>query len=155
MKATRIYLAIVIALLGVIAVMAYKFVVAGSTAEGDDGRVALLLAPAERVLMLGEMRAFVAGLQAITDALAREDMKAVASAARGMGMPRNHDVPLALMAKLPLDFKTLAFEVHRGFDAMAMDAEAVGDPKHALGQLSAILGNCVACHARYEVGPAP
>jgi hypothetical protein len=137
-----------------IAAVAYKFVVAGSTAKGEDGRVALLLEPGERALMLGEMRAFVAGVQKITDGLAREDMKSVATAARSMGMPRNHDVPLALMAKLPLDFKTLAFGVHRGFDAMAMDAEAIGDPKHALGQLSAILGNCVACHARYQVGNA-
>jgi len=155
MRATRIYQATIVVLLVVIAAMAYKFIVAGSTEKAEDGRVALLLDPAERALMLGEMRGFVAGLQSIADALSRDDMKGVAKAARAMGMPTDHQVPLALMAKLPLEFKTLAFGVHRGFDAMAMDAEAMGDPKHTLGQMSAILRNCVTCHAGYQVKGTP
>jgi hypothetical protein len=37
---SRIYLATIAVLLLVIAAMAYKFVVAGSTQKGEDGRVA-------------------------------------------------------------------------------------------------------------------
>jgi hypothetical protein len=147
----RMYQAIIVVLLLVIAAMAYKFIVLGSTERVDDRRVAVVLEPGDRALMLSEMRAFVAGLQQITDALSHEDMKSVAKAARAMGTPRSHDVPLALMAKLPLEFKALALGVHGGFDTLATDAEAVGKPAHTLAQLSGILQKCVACHASYEV----
>ena len=151
---TRIYQTIIVALLLIIAAMAYKFIVAGSTERIDDRRVAIVLEPGERALMLGEMRAFVGGLQVITHALSRGDMKTVAKAAREMGTDRSHDVPLALMAKLPLEFKTLALGVHRGFDELATDAEAVREPTQTLDRLSAILQDCVACHASYEVREA-
>ena len=59
----RIYLAIIAALLLVIAAMAYKFIIAGSTRTAADGRTAIILEPGERVLVLREMREFVAGLR--------------------------------------------------------------------------------------------
>ena len=58
----RICPAIVTMLLLVIAAMAYEFVDTGSTEKVEDGRVAIVLAPQERALMLREMRNFVAGL---------------------------------------------------------------------------------------------
>jgi hypothetical protein len=58
-----IYLATIAVLLLVIAAMAYKFIIAGSTQIGDDGRVAVILEPGERALMLREMREFVVVLQ--------------------------------------------------------------------------------------------
>lgn len=151
----RIYQAIIVVLLLVIAAGAFKFIVAGSTEKIGDQRVAIVLEPGERALMLSEMRAFVGGLQAIADALSREDMKGVAAVARDMGTARSHDVPLTLMAKLPLEFKSLAFGVHRGFDTIAVDAEGIGKPAHTLGQLSEVLQKCVACHATYEVKETP
>jgi hypothetical protein len=120
----------------VIVAMAYKFIVAGSAEKADDGRYAIALAPSERALLLHEMRDFVAGLQAITDALSRDDMKAVAAASRAMGIGRSHDVPVAMIGKLPLEFKTLGFAVHREFDVIALDAEGIGVPKHTLAQLA-------------------
>ncbi|MEP7181203.1 MAG: hypothetical protein ABI886_03320 [Betaproteobacteria bacterium] len=134
--------------------LGWKFIVAGSTQKLADGRVAVMLAPAERALLLGEMRSFVAGLQTLADALAREDMKSAAAAARAMGSARSHDVPAAMMGKLPLEFKSLAMGVHGGFDTMALDAEALGLPKHTLAQLSDVLQKCVACHATYTAGTA-
>jgi hypothetical protein len=151
---SRIYLATIALLLLVIGAMTYKFIVAGSTEKAEDGRVAILLEPGERALMLREMRAFVAGLQLMSDALSRDDMKGVAKVARGMGTARAHDVPLALMGKLPLGFKTLAFSVHGGFDTIAVDAEGIGMPKHTLSQLSDVLQKCVACHSSYQVKAA-
>lgn len=151
---SRIYQAIVALLLFVIAAMAYEFIVSGSTEKADDGRVAIVLAPSERSLMLREMRDFVAGLQMISDALSREDMQGVAKAAREMGTARTHDVPIALMGKLPLEFKTLALGVHREFDAIAMDAEGIGTSKHSLTQLSDVLRKCVACHSSFQVKSA-
>jgi hypothetical protein len=147
----RIYLVTIGVLVLVIAAMVYKFVVAGSAQMGEDGRVAIILEPGERALMLSEMRGFVAGVQRISDALWRDDMPGVARAARAVGSAKAHDVPVAMLGKLPLEFKTLAFGTHRGFDTIAADAEANGTPKHALAQLSDVLQKCVACHARYQI----
>ena len=72
------------ALVVIIAAMGYKFIVAGSVEKADDGRLAVTLEPAERALMLREMREFVVALQAVADGLARDDMKAVAQ-----GQPRD------------------------------------------------------------------
>jgi cytochrome c556 len=147
----RLYLAIIVLLLVVITAMAWKFIVAGSTQKASDGRTVILLAPAERALMLTEMRGFVAGLGQITDGLARDDMPAIAAASRALGTAKAHDVPMGMLAKLPLEFKKLAFAVHGGFDAIARDAEAVHAPKHTLGQLAGVLSQCAACHERYRV----
>jgi hypothetical protein len=150
-----IYPAIIVLLLLVIGAMTYAFIVAGSTQRTAEGRIAVLVEPGERALVLREMRAFIDGLQAMADALSREDMKGVAKAAREMGTARAHDVPLSLMGKLPLEFKSLAFAVHRGFDAIAVDAEGGGAARHALAQLSAVLQKCSACHATYEIKAGP
>ena len=147
----RLSVAIIVLLLLVIVAMAWKFIVAGSTQKAADGRTVVLLAPAERALMLAEMRGFVASLGRITDALARDDMPAVAAESRALGTGKAHDVPVAMLAKLPLDFKKLAFSVHGGFDAIARDAEAVHATKHTLGQLGGVLSQCAACHERYRV----
>lgn len=151
----RILLAIIAVLLLVIAAMAYRFIVAGSVEKAEDGRVAILLEPGERAFVLGEMRGFVAGLQQMTAALARDDMKSVAAAARQMGMGAAHSVPAAMVGKLPLEFKTLGFGVHRAFDAIAMDAESLGEPRHTLTQLAGTLQTCVACHSAYQIKAAP
>jgi hypothetical protein len=146
-----IYLTVIAVLSLIIAVIAYKFIVIGSTLKAEDGRIAILLEPGERNLMLKEMRAFVENLQLMSDALSKDDMKGVAQAARAMGMARSQDVPLAMIGKLPLQFKKLAFSVHGGFDAIANDAESIGTTKHTLGQLSEVLQKCVACHSSYRL----
>ena len=150
----RICYAIIATLLLIIAGMAYKFIIAGSTERAEDDRLAVSLAPAERALMLGEMREFVSGLQAIAHALSRDDMKAVAKASRALGSARAHEVPAAMMGKLPLEFKTLASGVHGEFDAIALDAETIALSKRTLEQLSSALQKCVACHATYQVRSA-
>ena len=150
----RIYLVIIAVLVLVIAAMVYKFLIAGSTEKGEDGRVAVLLEPGERAFMLHEMRDFVAGLQQVSDGLARDDMDAVAKAARAVGTAKAHDVPVAMLGKLPIEFKKLALSTHREFDTIAADAEGVRTPKHTLQQLSDVLQKCVACHSTYQIKEA-
>ena len=147
---TRIYLGIIAALVALVVAMGYQFIVVGSVEPADDGRVVVTLEPAERALVLREMRGFVVGLQAIADGLARDDMKAVATASRAMGMARSHDTPIAMMGKLPLEFKTLALSLHREFDTIAMDADGIAVQKHTLGQIADALQKCVACHNLYQ-----
>lgn len=127
---------------------------AGSPASpaGADKRSVLVLSDAERHLVLDEMRNFLAVLQTISEALPREDMKEVARAARKMGSGAANEIPPETVAKLPDAFKQLAGAVHTSFDAIALDAESLGDPKHTMGQLGEMLGRCNACHGIYQIG---
>lgn len=152
---SRVYVAAIVLLLLVIAAMAWKFIVAGSTRQATDGRVKVVLDPGEREFVLHEMRGFVSGLQRVTDALSRDDMRGVARASREMGAGKAHDAPVALLGKLPLQFKTLAFGTHRQFDEIAAAAEAAdATPKRTLAQLAAVMQQCVACHEAYQFGVA-
>ncbi|HEX7329592.1 MAG TPA: hypothetical protein VF428_13765 [Casimicrobiaceae bacterium] len=128
-----------------------KFVVVGSTLPAQDGRVVVVLTPGERALMLREMRGFVAGLQRISDGLARDDQREVADAARAMGTAAAHNAPVTMLGKLPLEFKRLAFGVHGGFDRLADNATHGASSQQTLAALSSILNDCVACHATFQV----
>lgn len=156
-RITVVYLVIVVGLLGVIAVMAYVFLVAGKTATtAADPRRAIVLDPPERALVLAEMRGLLTAVQKITDAVVRNDAAAIAAAAKPVGMAAAGVVPPTLAAKLPLEFKRLGHSVHQDFDRLALDAEALGDARHALAQLGETLNTCVACHAAFQLAaPAP
>jgi hypothetical protein len=127
---------------------------ANHPAPAADGRAVLELTPGERAMILQEMRMFLSGVQAMTGALSEQDMPAAAAAARGLGQVMVHEVPPALRAKLPPEFRQLGFSVHRDFDQIALDAESMKDVSHSLGQLSATLQKCVACHAGYQIRQA-
>ncbi|OZA22678.1 MAG: hypothetical protein B7X93_12685 [Hydrogenophilales bacterium 17-61-9] len=120
-------------------------------APAPDHRSVLTLDAGERAMILEEMRMFLDGVQKMTGALARPDMAAVAQIARGMGQKMVHEVPPALRAKLPQEFRQLGLSVHREFDQIALDAGSLQDVSHSLNQLSATLQKCVSCHATYQI----
>ncbi len=151
----RVQLALIVVLLLVIAAMAYKFIVVGSVEKAEDGRTAIVLPPAERSFVLAEMRGFIVGLQQMTAGLASGDMTAVGAAARQMGMSAAQGAPASLVGRLPLEFKTLGFSVHREFDTIAVDADRLRDPRHTLAQLADTLQKCVACHSTYQFKLSP
>lgn len=121
----------------------------------EDGRAVLKLTPDERMMILEEMRLFLDGVQKMTYSLSKQDMQAAADAARNMGQKMVHEVPPALRAKLPQEFRQLGATVHGSFDQIALDAETLKDVSYTLNQLSATLKNCASCHATYQIqGPA-
>jgi len=128
---------------------------AADHANLKDERKALNLEPSERAMILLEMRQFLNGIQIMTDSLSRDDLKAVALAAKPLGIQASHDVPDSLKAKLPKEFKQLASAVHGGFDQLAMDAESLGDTRHTQKQLGSILKNCVSCHSLFQIHAMP
>jgi hypothetical protein len=128
---------------------------AADHANLKDERKALNLEPPERAMILLEMRQFLNGIQIMTDALSRDDLKTVAQAAKPLGMQASHEVPDSLKAKLPKEFKQLGSVVHGGFDQLAMDAESLGDARHTQKQLGAILKNCVSCHNLFQIHAMP
>lgn len=123
----------------------------GSTVTGSDGRQAIVLAAPERDLVLGEMRSMLVATQGVVQGIQQNDMKLVAQSARTAGMGAAVDVNPALMAKLPLEFKSLGMNVHHEMDALAMAAESGKGAPELLGMLSATLTQCVACHASWQL----
>ena len=137
--------------------LAASLAMAGAVAAdiGTDDRVKIVLKPDERHLVLLEMRSFLNVVQTITDALTREDMQAVAEAARSMGSGAANQIPPQTVAKLPETFQMLAGTVHTSFDVMALDADSVGDPVHTQRQMGRLLQTCNACHGIYQVETEP
>ncbi|MCP4232923.1 MAG: hypothetical protein GY770_04950 [Aestuariibacter sp.] len=129
----------------------YKFLIQGSVVESTDGRLSIQLNAAERNLVLGEMRAFLASAQQITQGISEDNMKLVAESARKVGHAAQAQVPGTLVGKLPVEFKRLGFDTHAQFDQLALDADDLGDSSYALIQLAALMQNCVACHAAYRI----
>jgi hypothetical protein len=154
-KSVAAYWAIIGLLLLTIAGLVLKFVVLGTTETAADGRKVIILEPAERAVVLNEMRQFLAGIQLMLDAADRGDAAAIAKIARPLGMAAAHSVPASLAAKLPLEFKSLGHGVHSDFDRIAMDAEAMNDVRLSLRQLSGTMKTCVSCHARYQITAVP
>ena len=134
--------------------LAYLFLWKGEVIPASDGRTAILLAPGERDLVLGEMRAFLAAMQQILAETAGGSVDGVVEAARSVGAAAQKGVPASLMGKLPGEFKLWGFDTHSQFDLLAVDAEQLGDPTHSLQQLAVLTRNCVACHAAYRIDVA-
>ncbi len=153
MKSNKIAIASLLLWLVTVAVFAWFFI-RGNTAPGTDSRTAIMLAPGERAMILSEMRGLLAGVHDILDAINRNDMKQVASTARGVGTAFAADVNPAIMAKLPLPFKQLGMSVHHDMDDLATAADS-GKPAAALqAMLTNTMTKCVACHSAWQLKSA-
>ncbi len=137
-------------LMAFIGAAAYMFVVSGEVTDSADGRAGIVVTSAERDFLLGEMQGFLETIQAVTAGVAAGDMAAIATSAKESGMAKSADVPASLVSKLPLGFKQLGMATHKAFDALAMEAEDMGDKEEILSQLARLMRNCTACHAAFR-----
>jgi len=151
MKKTTPHWIIIAVLSALLIAIGFKFIVLGNTAKGDDGRTAVLLEPAERQAVLGEMRGLLETTQTIVEALANDDLAAVDKAARSVGSAAIKTVDFKLRAKLPLGFKKLGFGTHYAFDEIADLAKAGKPLKEVQQKLAETMNNCIACHAMYQL----
>jgi hypothetical protein len=134
-----------------IALAAWLFV-QGQTRPGSDGRTEILLAPAERDMVLAEMRQLLKAVHGVVTAVGTGDLdrKAAGQAARAAGMAMAADVNPAIMMKLPLPFKQMGMSIHKDMDALA-DAAAQGESTGQLLQrLSSMTARCTTCHDMYR-----
>lgn len=118
---------------------------------GAVARRPIITRPNERTHILSDMRQYLTGIQGIMEALAREDMKAAAVAARSMGNVRVYEVNLAFPNKHAVEFRDLAMDLHLGFEQIANDAEDKGNAQLMLGQVAKIMKKCIYCHTTYEL----
>lgn len=135
----------------VISFLVCFFVFPAKAANDIDDRKALLLTEEQRHHILTEMRSMLLGTQQIIQALAEDDLLAVAKHARMLGMEMAHKGEDHLQSVLPNDFMQLGISVHKSFDKIATDAEILKDTKHTLSQLGITLQQCVACHSAYQI----
>ena len=134
-----------------IAFVAKGFVV-GETTPSSDQRIAVKLTPAERDLVLGEMRSLVAGLHGVVDGLAKDDRKQIANSLTGMGMIMAVDDRQSLLMKLPLELKRNGMGLHRKMDELAAGVRDNSlSNEQLLHELSSSLATCVSCHATYKL----
>ena len=148
MKKFSLILNVVLA--AVVALGAYKFIIAGSVEIADDGRTAILLEAGERDFVLGEMRVFLEAVQGIVAAVAENDMASVAELSTAVGMGSTGGETAALIGKLPLEFKTLGLATHALFDDLATLATDNGDSTVVTANLGVLMENCTNCHAGYR-----
>ena len=150
-KTCRFCWALSALLIVAVAGMGYVFFNPGNLRQTDDGRTAIMLSADERNLVLAEMRGFLEGIETITMGIVDNDMQAIAQSARKMGMAAAGQVPLTLMGKLPSEFRSLGMATHQAFDALAVEAQDIGDGQVILSGLGALINNCTTCHRAYRI----
>ncbi|MBI4001908.1 MAG: hypothetical protein HY348_09000 [Nitrospira defluvii] len=126
--------------------------VQGHTRPGTDGRTEIVLAPAERDMVLAEMRHLLKAVHGVVTALgsADQNFKAAEGAARAAGMQMAADVNPTIMLKLPLAFKQMGMSIHKDMDHLA-DGIAQGESSvQILTRLSSMTARCTTCHDMYR-----
>jgi len=119
-----------------------------------DTRQRLVLAPAQRHMMLTEMRVMLESVGGILQGLTAGDAAAAEKAARASGIGKAADVNPHIKARLPQPFLELAMHTHRGFDTLADRIKAGSSQTDTIRELAKLTGNCVACHVMYRFDEA-
>lgn len=152
---TRFCLVAVVLWVGTLIGAGWLFV-NGVTTKGTDGRMEILLSPAERDLILGEMRQLLKAVHGVVTGVAGQDQSAdrlqIEQAARAAGMGMAVDVNPAIMVKLPLPFKQMGMSIHRDMDALADAIAQKETPQQILQRLSSMTARCTTCHDLYRFG---
>jgi len=127
------------------------FFLRGRMVADTDRRAAIMLLPAERQLVLSEMRGLLAATQGILKGASQGDTARIAKAARAGGMAGTARVYPGLMSKLPLEFKATSMNVHHEMDQIADAAENGRPTAELLKMTSDTVEKCVACHAVWQL----
>lgn len=135
------------------ATLAY-LLAAGRTTLSTDGRRAVQLTRVQRDLVLSEMRKLLTSVHEVQGAVARGDAQAAATAARASGMQMVEEasaIESGLIARLPIEMKSLGIATHQHFDKIAVLVESEAEPREVLAELHALTAKCVACHETYRL----
>ena len=133
-------------------VLVRKLFVGNTQVIEGDSRISIVVSQPNRDFVMSEMRNFVETLhQNQYGELSKNDSSLIVEAARSSGGSVAHHAPAGLIASIPMGFKTIGFDTHAKFDSIANSAEKNFDPKVTQQQVTALLGNCVACHRSYRM----
>jgi hypothetical protein len=82
--------------------LAWFFIFGQTAGSGTDGRTIIRLQPAERDLVLKEMRSLLSATHGILQGISEQDLRQVSKEAHAVGMAAAADVNPALMANCRL-----------------------------------------------------
>ena len=125
-------------------------------AADDDTRVAVDMPARMKQHMLANMRDHLTAIEEIQASLAAGNYQAAADIAETrLGMTSLQSHGAAHMAGyMPRGMQEIGTGMHQAasrFAVTAQEAEVTGDLPRALGALSRITTQCVACHAAYRI----
>ena len=132
--------------------MGYFFLLKGQTAPYADGRVSVLLTADQRNASLAEMRDILESVQEIMEDTIAGDFKAASARATSQGMAAFNQEDPAVIAKLPIGFKSIGLTLRGGFDDLATTLDTTDNALEVLDEMSALMLNCTACHQTYRLG---
>ena len=116
-----------------------------------DSRRQIKIPDAMKVMQKSMMRFYMDALGEITSALATNDMKKAAAAARELGWKPEMEQMCEMVVKMSgeEDFRKLGMAMHKKADEVANFASA-GKRNKTLITLSHLIKSCNACHATYR-----
>jgi hypothetical protein len=118
-----------------------------AAASAVDARQPVALPYEAREAVLTGMRGMMASVHGVLLSCGRGDTAGIRRAAAQSGAAMA--MGPGLTARLPVAFRRLADQAHRGFDAVA---DAVGAPKDTIAaRMAAVTTTCVSCHAAYRL----
>ena len=145
------FIALLVLSLAANVVLVRKLFVGNTQVIEGDSRISIVVSQPNRDFVMSEMRNFVETLHQINMGIEQNDSSLIVEAARSSGGSVAHHAPAGLIASIPMGFKTIGFDTHAKFDSIANSAEKNFDPKVTQQQVTALLGNCVACHRSYRM----
>ena len=119
------------------------------TLSGADGRQVTHVPLEARDAVRAEMRTMLGSLHDILRASMVGDTSAMREAATRSGLATAADP--ALEKLLPEGFLQLGVNTHQQFDELAGALQMGLPPDSVVGRLTRITGNCVSCHATYQL----
>lgn len=146
---------LVVGIIGTLLLAVFNSAFAAEPHESTtDTRQRLVLAPAQRDMMLAEMRLMLASVGRILQGLSDGDRPAAEQAARAAGIAGSADMDPHITSRLPRQFLEWAMHTHHGFDGLADRIKSGGSQADIIRGLATLTGNCVACHAVYRLDDA-
>ena len=150
-----LFISLLVISIGVNVVLIRKMFVGNTQVIPNDTRVSIIVSQSNKDFVMHEMRTFVEALHQIHVGIEQNDPALIAKVASASGGSVAGHAPAGLLASIPAEFKTIGFDTHGKFDQIAESAEKNFDPKVTRGQVTELLGNCVACHKMYRMDVDP
>ena len=117
----------------------------------NDNRIIVKYAPDLRELVMSEMRDYLVIMSDIQQGIAENDPKKIYEAASKQGQASIDETPARLLKLSPLACKTMGFQGHHLFQAIADSAKTNYNPQTTIKQMAELTNNCIACHNTYKV----
>ena len=127
---------------------------AGDGLPSVDSRMEIPVSAKERENTLYEMRTMLHGMFNIHNALSRNDMKGVATAARSMS-PLISRIPPSVRDRLPTEFLEMGNALKETWETIARDAEQKQSIPHTQAQLAEVMAYCSGCHDSFQFKVVP